>query len=114
MTIFPFLASSRMRFRMTSDVVTSQPRERLVEKQNVRIVKQGCGKKDLLAHPFRIRGDGRIHVPCESEQAQEFADSELEDAVGDAAQAPDEEQVFEGAEVRIDLGLFGNVADTFF
>jgi hypothetical protein len=51
-----------------------QTRERLIEKQDVGVVKKGSRKQDFLPHPFRIGRDRGQHIIVEVEKGQEGLD----------------------------------------
>jgi len=84
--------------------------ERFVEQNKVRIVEEGGADEDLLAHALGVAGDGGVAVVVEAEDAQHTVDASRGFFCGELAELRDHREVFDGREVVVEVGLFGDVA----
>ena len=109
-TVLPRAASSAMSPRSTSAELTSRPENGSSSSTRSGIVEQRGHQQHLLAHAFRIRRDGHVAVFVKREQAQERIDLFRQRACRQAAQLPHHLQVFAAGEMRIEVRLFGHVA----
>src|ERR1022692_4427848 len=78
-----------------------EARERLVEDEDIGVVQQGGRDEDFLLHALGIGGDGRIAVFVERQEVQQLVDSGFQRRSREAAQAPDELQVFAAGQVWV-------------
>ncbi len=85
--------------------------ERLVEDEQLGIVQQGGGDEDALLHALGVERDGRVAPGFEAEQGEEPVGLEVDEGLGQVAQAADELEVLEAGEVGVDVGLLGDVAE---
>jgi hypothetical protein len=74
-------------------------------------VEDGGDQENLLAHPLRVGRQGLVAVLVNVEQPQETVDLDVQRTLGDAAQAADGPQVLGTGEVRVEVGLLGDVSE---
>jgi hypothetical protein len=84
--------------------------QRLVENQDVRIMKKRRGNQNSLLHAFRVRRERRMPMQMQRKQLQEISRLFVHDALGKLAQTPHELQILHAAQCRIDVGFFRHVA----
>src|ERR1017187_8066380 len=85
--------------------------EGLVEDEELGIVEQAGEEEDLLAHALGVPSEPGVAIVPEADEAKELVHFGFEDAARDAAQTAGELEVFAAAEVRIEVGLLGDVAE---
>jgi hypothetical protein len=85
--------------------------EGFVEDEEFGVVEQGGEQEDFLAHALGVGGERGVAIVPEADEAEEFVHFGFEDAAGKAAQAAGELEVFAAAEVGIEVGLLGDVAE---
>ena len=73
-------------------------------------MQDGGGNENLLPHPFRVRRERLVAIVVDVEQLEEAVDLVIERRVGETAQSADEAEVLGSGEIRIEVGLLGNVA----
>ncbi len=107
----PRLAKVAKKTAENHSCVHVKARERFVEDEDLGVVEQRCYKENFLAHPFGITGQRAVTVLPETDEPEKLVHLGFEDAPGEAAKTPHELQMFASAEVRIQVRLFGHVAD---
>ena len=88
-----------------------QAGERLVQDEDIRVVQQGGGEQNLLAHALRIRGERRMAVIPERECPKEFVHLRFQNAARHAAKPAHQLQILPAAKMRVEVSLLGHVAD---
>ena len=84
--------------------------EGFVEKNEIGIVEEGGADEDLLAHALGVTGDGGVAVVVEAEDAEHAVDALGGFAGREFAKLRDHGEVFDGGEMVVEIGLFGDVA----
>ncbi len=74
-------------------------------------MEQRGDEENFLAHPFGIAGQGGVTVFPETDEPEKLVHFGFEDVPGYSAETPDKLEMFASAEVRIEVRLFGHVAD---
>jgi hypothetical protein len=74
-------------------------------------VEQRSYEENFLAHPFGIPGQGGVTVFPETNEPEKLVHFWFEGAARQSAEAPDKLEMFVSAEMRIEMRLFGHVAD---
>ena len=85
--------------------------EGFVEDEEFGVVEQGGEQENLLAHALGVPSEPGVAIVPEADEAEEFVHFGFEDAAGNAAQTAGELEVFAAAEVGIEVGLLGDVAE---
>jgi hypothetical protein len=84
--------------------------EGLIEDEEFRIVEQGGEEEDFLTHALGVAGERGVATVPEADEAEEIVHFGFERAARNAAEAAGELEVFAAAEVGIEVGLLGDVA----
>ena len=84
--------------------------EGFVEENEVGIVEEGGADEDLLAHALGVAGDGRVAIVVEAEDAEHTVDARRRFFGREVAELRDHGEVFDGREMVVEVGLFGDVA----
>jgi hypothetical protein len=74
-------------------------------------MEQGGEQEDLLPHALGVRGERGVAIVPEADEAEDLVHFGFEDAAGKAAQTAGELEVLAAAEVGIEVGLLGDVAE---
>jgi hypothetical protein len=85
--------------------------EGLVKDEEIGIVEEGGEEEDFLAHAFGVGGEGGVALVPEADEAEEFVHFEFEGPAGKSTEAAGELEILAAAEVGIEVGLFGDVAE---
>ncbi len=88
-----------------------QPRVRLIEDDDRRVVEQRGGDEHFLPHAFRERGQRRVPVGVEAEQLEVAIRAADQRGARDSAEPADQLEVLRRGEIRIEARLFRHVAD---
>ena len=86
-----------------------QPGEWLIENEQLGIVQKGCNQEDALPHAFRVGGHRRVSARIQGQKFEQAVDFLSQCGLRHAAQNTDHLKVFAAAEIRIQIGLLGDV-----
>ena len=89
-----------------------EARERLVEQDQFGIVQESRRQQHLLPHALRIRRNWCVPVAMQGEQAQEPVDLILGRFGGQSPQLPHHHQVFESAQMPVQMRLLRHISHT--
>ena len=85
--------------------------ERLVEDQEPGIMQQRSRDEDALLHALGVERDGRVAPGLEAEKREELVGLEVDEGLGQLAQAANELQIFEAGEMGVDVRFLRHVAE---